>query len=196
MSKSNKAKQTKQIINNALMLQADIELTQTNDGEGQGVAEQKKRIVEVTKELRQMFKAKESCHYARYIRKHHYNVIDAVNEAIDNFKRSDDVLANKEYFAKAIEAKTKLSADTFQSTAYDVLCEFEKFINAKTENEEAIVADTHSLLKEGVACALMTTQKQTFNHLLNAEAIEAEKQAKADEAKADADTLEAQSLSD
>lgn len=176
MSKKNKKQKQNSVeaveINNALMLQADIE--QQTEG-GEGVAEQSKRIVELTKELRQLFKAKEACHYARYIRKHHYNVIDAVNEAFDNFKRSDNVDDNKLYFAKAIEAKTKLSAEVFQkSTAYDVLCEFEKFVNAKTDNEVELVEDTRKQLREGVALALMTTQKQTFNRLLDAEQATAE----------------------
>ena len=185
--KQNSVESINSKINNLLLVENNLDKFEIQEGEGEGVAEQtQKRIVELTKELRQMLKAKESCHYARYIHKHHFNVIDAVNEAFDNFKRSDDVNENKLYFAKAIEAKTKLSAKVFQkSTAYDVLCEFEKFVNAKTDNEVAIVDDTRKQLREGVALALMTTQTQTFNHLLDAEKVEAEKQA-------DAEAIEAQ----
>ena len=160
------------------IIDIDNSITEIDKEEG-GVAiseeqTQQKRIVELTAELRRVFKQKESCHYARYIKKHHYNVIDAVNEAFDNFVRNDDVLANKEYFAKAIEAKTKLSAETFKSTAYDVLCEFEKFVNAHTDEDIELVKDTRGLLREGVALALMTTQTQTNRHRNIAEQKQAE----------------------
>lgn len=165
VKKSNK-KNEKVIINNALALQQSID-----GGEGEAQTTDEKVRIIVDKHMKTMLRAKESCHYARYIVKHHSRIIDALNEAFSSFVRNDDVNENKFFFAKAIGEATGLSYENRMSTAFDVLCEFEKFINAVTENELDIVLDTRKQLVDGVACALMTTQKQTFNRLLAQEKV-------------------------